>query len=84
LSAFSEENLTDTVKLGTLTVFTIALKAFEDEVHVRGVTFPTQAWGVWPTTMHWVSWPIRSLCAFKKEGPFISYLFSQPFISFQP
>ncbi len=34
---------------------------------VRGVTFPTRACGVWPITMHWVSWPIRADCTCWKE-----------------
>ncbi len=31
-------------------------------IMIRGVTFPMCTCGVWPITMHWVSWPIRADC----------------------
>ncbi len=53
------------VKLRTLlAVFTFTLKA--EACIERGFTFPKR--GVWPNTMRWVSWPIRSDCAFQKAG----------------
>ncbi len=55
------------VKLRTLLIFTLVLKAKARD-YGKGNYISNSACGVRPITMHWVSWPIRADCAYWKEG----------------
>ncbi len=56
------------VKLRSLlTVFTLVLKA-EARNYGKGSYISDAACDVRPIKMHWVSWPIRGDCAYRKEG----------------
>ncbi len=50
-----------------LSVFIFTLKA-EARDYGMGCYISDTACGVWPITMHCVSWPIRADCACRKEG----------------